>query len=64
MTEEEYIVVTQLAALNLADEALIDAGPPEECGIIPEDEYKTVLKMVRRWLSEGFQRAGEMIEED
>ena len=63
MTEEEYIVVSQLTALNLAYESLIEAGPPAEPGLIPEDEYQQVMKTIHNWISDGFIKTRKMVKE-
>ena len=63
MTEEEYIIVTQLTALNLTYEALIEAGPPTINGLMPEDEYQQVMKTIHNWISDGFKKTSTMFKE-
>ena len=63
MTEEEYIVVRQLTSLNLALEALLEAGPSTSGDLFLPGEYQQVIKTVEGWLAKGYVRTSKMVKE-
>ena len=60
MTETEYIIATQIAAIDAAVGALQLHGTPG--GAIPEDEHREVMRAFSRWRKSGY--AALNIEED
>jgi len=63
MKEPEYIAVTQLTALNLALEALLEAGPSTSGDLFLPGEYQQVIKTVEGWMAKGYLRISKMMEE-
>lgn len=63
MTEEEYIIATDLAKVRIARSAISDVMPLSN-GVIQEGEWRHVMQILGKWADALYGKAHLTIEED
>ena len=52
MTEDEYTYVDSLSTIRAAKNVMADIVPDIVEGIMPKDEYQTIMKILWKWEKE------------